>query len=174
MEKLNPVIEESWREILQDEFDQPYFYDLKSFLVQERTKYRIFPPGSRIFNAFNLTPFHKVKVVILGQDPYHGAGQAHGLCFSVQDGIARPPSLINIFRELETDCGIPASLNGNLTKWAEQGVLMQHSPSGRTRPDRTRITAGSGLPTGPSGNSPPVARILCLCSGEISPLPNVP
>ena len=124
MEKLNPVIEESWREILQDEFDQPYFYDLKSFLVQERTKYRIFPPGSRIFNAFNLTPFHKVKVVILGQDPYHGAGQAHGLCFSVQDGIARPPSLINIFRELETDCGIPASLNGNLTKWAEQGVLL--------------------------------------------------
>ncbi|MEI6436517.1 MAG: uracil-DNA glycosylase [Bacteroidota bacterium] len=124
MEKLNPVIEESWKEILKDEFSQSYFHDLKSFLVQEKTKYRIFPPGNLIFNAFNLTPFGNVKVVILGQDPYHGINQAHGLCFSVQDRVPKPPSLINIFKELETDCHIPSPSHGNLAKWALQGVLL--------------------------------------------------
>jgi uracil-DNA glycosylase len=124
MEKLNPAIEASWKEVLQDEFDQDYFHELKSFLVREKAKYRVFPPGNLIFNAFNLTPFDKVKVVFLGQDPYHGAGQAHGLCFSVQEGVPKPPSLMNIFRELETDCGISAPSHGNLTKWAMQGVLL--------------------------------------------------
>jgi len=124
MEKLKPVIEESWLEVLQEEFCQPYFHDLKSFLIQEKSKYLIFPPGNLIFNAFNLTPFNKAKVVVLGQDPYHGAGQAHGLCFSVQDGVPKPPSLINIFKELETDCGIASPVNGNLTNWALQGILL--------------------------------------------------
>ncbi|MCX6277749.1 MAG: uracil-DNA glycosylase [Bacteroidetes bacterium] len=124
MEKLDPVIEESWKEVLKDEFSQSYFHDLKSFLVQEKAKYRIFPPGNLIFNAFNLTPFGKVKVVILGQDPYHGINQAHGLCFSVQESVPKPPSLINIFKELETDCGIPSPSHGNLAKWALQGVLL--------------------------------------------------
>jgi uracil-DNA glycosylase len=124
MEKVNPVIDSSWLEVLKDEFNQDYFLGLKSFLLQERSKYRIFPPGSLIFNAFNLTPFDRVKVVILGQDPYHGNGQAHGLCFSVLDGVPKPPSLINIFKEIESDLGIQSPAHGNLTKWALQGVLL--------------------------------------------------
>lgn len=124
MEKINPVLEESWKRILEQEFNEPYFGILKQFLVEEKNKYRIFPPGSQIFNAFNHTPFEKVRVVILGQDPYHGPGQAHGLCFSVPDGIPKPPSLINIFKELENDLGIPPPASGNLTKWADQGILL--------------------------------------------------
>jgi uracil-DNA glycosylase len=124
MEKVKPVIEASWLEVLNDEFNQSYFSDLKAFLIEEKKKYRIFPPGGFIFNAFNLTPFDAVRVVILGQDPYHGPGQAHGLCFSVQKGIPKPPSLINIFREIESDLGFSLPASGDLTKWALQGVLL--------------------------------------------------
>lgn len=121
---INPVIEESWKQVLSSEFNKDYFYNLKNFLVEERSKYRIFPPGSQIFNAFNHTPFQLVKVVILGQDPYHGPGQAHGLCFSVPEGIAQPPSLVNIFKEINSDLGFPIPNRGNLEKWAKQGVLL--------------------------------------------------
>jgi uracil-DNA glycosylase len=124
MEQIQPAIEESWKSILREEFDKPYFYELKSFLLEEKKNYRIFPPGSLIFNAFNKTPFDKVKVVIIGQDPYHGFGQAHGLCFSVPDGIPQPPSLKNIFKEIEQDLGIKPPRQGNLEKWAAQGVLL--------------------------------------------------
>lgn len=124
MEKINPQIEDSWRKILIEEFEKPYFTDLKAFLIEEKQKYRIFPQGSLIFNAFNHTPFEKVKVVILGQDPYHGAGQAHGLCFSVPVGVKPPPSLKNIFKELHDDLGISVPGHGNLEKWADQGILL--------------------------------------------------
>ena len=124
MEPVKPTIEESWRIILQDEFDKPYFIDLKAFLIEEKKNFRIFPPGSMIFNAFNHTPFDKVKVVFIGQDPYHGFGQAHGLCFSVPEGVAKPPSLVNIFKELHDDLGVPVPVHGNLVKWADQGVLL--------------------------------------------------
>jgi uracil-DNA glycosylase len=124
MEKVNPVIEARWKEVLEDEFDKLYFSELKAFLLEEKKKYRIFPPGKFIFNAFNHTPFEKVKVVLLGQDPYHGLGQAHGLCFSVPDGVPKPPSLINIFKELTDDTGVALPRSGDLTKWADQGVLL--------------------------------------------------
>ena len=124
MTTVNPIIEESWKEILQDEFNAPYFKNLKEFLVEEKKHYTVFPPGNLIFNAFNLTPFDKVKVVILGQDPYHNIHQAHGLCFSVQPGIEHPRSLVNIFKELHDDLGVNIPQNGNLEKWAQQGVLL--------------------------------------------------
>ncbi len=122
--KVSPVIEESWKEVLEDEFNAPYFSELKKFLVEEKKAHTIYPPGSLIFNAFNHTPFPEVKVVLLGQDPYHGPGQAHGLCFSVNKGIAKPPSLQNIFKELHDDLGVPIPPHGNLTSWADQGVLL--------------------------------------------------
>lgn len=124
MEKITPIIHESWKEVLIDEFNKPYFADLKKFLVEEKTRYAVYPPGNLIFNAFNETPFDKVKVVLLGQDPYHGRGQAHGLCFSVPQGIAAPPSLVNIFKEIQTDIGLPVPDHGNLEAWAKQGVLL--------------------------------------------------
>ena len=124
MEKPEPQIEQEWLEVLRTEFAKPYFIELKSFLLEEKKLYRIYPPGNRIFAAFDSAPFSKVKVVILGQDPYHGDGQAHGLCFSVPDGIAIPPSLVNIYKELTTDLGIPLPKSGNLEKWANQGVLL--------------------------------------------------
>ena len=118
-------IEESWKEAMKEEFSKSFFENIVAFLKTEKAlKKTIYPPGSLIFNAFYKTPFDKVKVVILGQDPYHGKGQAHGLCFSVPDGITKPPSLINIFKELQSDLGIPPSVNGNLEKWAEQGVFL--------------------------------------------------
>lgn len=122
--EVNPQIEESWKAVLMDEFRKDYFVKLKEFLVEEKKHYTVYPPGSQIFSAFNLTPFHGVKVVLLGQDPYHGPGQAHGLCFSVPVGIPKPPSLINIFKELNDDLGIPTPNHGNLEKWAKQGVLL--------------------------------------------------
>jgi uracil-DNA glycosylase len=122
--QVNPQIEESWKEVLASEFDNSYFMELKEFLTEEKEKYTVYPPGSKIFNAFQLTPFNQVKVVILGQDPYHGPGQAHGLCFSVPQGIVPPPSLVNIFKEIEKDLGIPIPSAGNLEKWARQGVLL--------------------------------------------------
>jgi uracil-DNA glycosylase len=124
MTNVNPTIEESWKNILANQFNASYFTQLKAFLVAEKSQYQIFPPGPQIFNAFNFTPFDLVKVVLLGQDPYHGPGQAHGLCFSVPDGIAKPPSLQNILKELNSDLGIPVTQIGNLEKWAKQGVLL--------------------------------------------------
>ena len=124
MERINPVIEEKWREILWKEFQSPYFSELKEFLVEEKKQFTIFPPGNLMFNAFQHTPFDHVKAVVLGQDPYHGSGQAHGLCFSVPPGIPKPPSLVNIFKELHADLGIPVPEHGNLEKWADQGVLL--------------------------------------------------
>ena len=124
MEIRKPDIDESWYKVLREQFEAPYFADLKSFLVEEKQHYAVYPPGRLIFNAFNLTPFDKVKVVILGQDPYHGPGQAHGLSFSVPDGVQFPPSLLNIFKELNNDLGIPMAHSGNLEKWAREGVLL--------------------------------------------------
>ena len=124
MAAINPIIEEGWKEVLMEEFQSPYFSSLKEFLVEEKRNYTIYPPGNLIFNAFQHTPFDRVKVVILGQDPYHGKGQAHGLCFSVPQGIPQPPSLVNIFKELHSDLGIPHPAHGNLELWADQGVLL--------------------------------------------------
>lgn len=121
---LDVKIEQSWKALLQEEFDKAYFVELTDFVRAEYKSYRIYPPGSQIFNAFNLCPFDKVKVVIIGQDPYHGPGQAHGLCFSVNDGVPFPPSLRNIFKEVNADTGAPIPQSGNLTRWATQGVLL--------------------------------------------------
>ena len=118
-------IEAGWKEILKAEFTKAYFQQIAAFLKTEKAQGKtIYPPGPLIFNAFDKTPFANVKAVILGQDPYHGPGQAHGLCFSVPDGIPPPPSLINIYKELHTDIGLPIPNTGNLTSWAEQGVLL--------------------------------------------------
>lgn len=117
-------IEESWREHLQQEFDKPYFASLVNFVKSEYSATKVFPPGKLIFNAFNLCPFDQVKVVILGQDPYHDDGQANGLCFSVNDNVQFPPSLQNIFKEISDDLGKPVPTSGDLTRWARQGVLL--------------------------------------------------
>lgn len=118
-------IEASWKEVLQAEFSKQYFQQIVLHLKTEKSQGKvIYPPGSLIFNAFNSTPFDKVKVVILGQDPYHGPGQAHGLCFSVPDGVPPPPSLVNIFKELKVDTGVPIPRHGNLQHWAQQGVFL--------------------------------------------------
>ena len=117
-------IEPSWGEQLAAEFDKPYFAELTQFVRQEYAAGTCYPPGSLIFNAFNTTPFHQVRVVILGQDPYHGPGQAHGLCFSVNDGIPFPPSLQNIFKEVQAETGAPIPASGNLMRWARQGVFL--------------------------------------------------
>lgn len=121
---MNVKIEESWRKHLGGEFVKPYFADLVGFVRSEYATGTCYPPGSLIFNAFNLCPFDSVKVVIIGQDPYHEPGQAHGLSFSVNDGVMFPPSLVNIFKEIELDLGTPMPQSGNLTRWAEQGVLL--------------------------------------------------
>ena len=121
---MNVQIEESWKEALMPEFSKDYFIRLTDFVRKEYHETTVYPPGKLIFNAFNLCPFDKVKVVIIGQDPYHGPGQAHGLCFSVNDGIQPPPSLVNIFKEINNDLGKPIPQSGNLTRWAEQGVLL--------------------------------------------------
>ena len=117
-------IDETWKSKLKDEFDKEYFIRLSEFVKEEYKTKTIFPPGSLIFNAFNLCPFDRVKVVIIGQDPYHGPGQAHGLCFSVRDGVDYPPSLKNIFKEIESDLGYKPASGGDLTRWASQGVLL--------------------------------------------------
>ena len=123
--KMDIKIEASWKEVLKDEFKQTYFEQISHHIKTERSQGKIiYPPGSKIFNAFNTTPVDKVKVVILGQDPYHGPGQAHGLCFSVQNGVPAPPSLLNIFKELQDDIGVPIPNHGNLTHWAQQGVFL--------------------------------------------------
>ena len=122
---MNIRIEESWKEVLREEFDKIYFQHIITFLKAEKASGKIiYPPGSLIFNAFEKTPFPNLKVVILGQDPYHNRGQAHGLSFSVPDGVPKPPSLINIFKELKNDLGLEIPDSGNLEKWASQGVLL--------------------------------------------------
>ena len=121
---MDVKIEPSWKFKLNTEFEKEYFLRLSEFVKEEYRTKTIYPPGSLIFNAFNLCPFQKVKAVIIGQDPYHGPGQAHGLCFSVREGIDFPPSLINIFKEIESDLGIKRPVNGNLERWASQGVLL--------------------------------------------------
>ncbi len=122
---MNVQIEESWKKTLKEEFEKNYFKQIVTFLRAEKSAGKIiYPPGPLIFNAFNKTPFSKVKVVLLGQDPYHGKGQAMGLSFSVPNGIPKPPSLVNIFKELENDLGIPPAISGDLEKWAKQGVLL--------------------------------------------------
>ena len=121
---VNPKIEESWKNVLLEEFQKPYFETLKTFLVEEKKSHTIYPSGQNIFAAFEHTPFENVEVVILGQDPYHGVGQAHGLSFSVQDGVPHPPSLQNIFKELKDDLGCNIPKSGNLTAWAKQGVFL--------------------------------------------------
>jgi uracil-DNA glycosylase len=117
-------IEESWKVRLNNEFEKEYFVKLTEFVKEEYRTKTIFPPGSLIFNAFELCPFHRVKAVIIGQDPYHGPGQAHGLCFSVKDGVEFPPSLKNIFKEIESDLGYKPAGSGDLSRWARQGVLL--------------------------------------------------
>lgn len=122
---MDVKIEQSWKEVLKEEFEKPYFQEIASFLHKEKREGKtIYPPGPLIFNAFELTPFDKVRVVIIGQDPYHGPGQAHGLSFSVPDGIAIPPSLKNIYKEIESDLGIAPRQSGNLEHWAKQGVFL--------------------------------------------------
>jgi uracil-DNA glycosylase len=117
-------IEESWREVLANQFTQPYFRSLVEFVRSEYSNYKVYPPAKLIFSAFDSCPFKQVKVVIIGQDPYHGEGQAHGLCFSVGEEVRSPPSLVNIFKELQADLGKPIAASGNLTRWAVQGVLL--------------------------------------------------
>ena len=117
-------LEPSWLAQLEDAFAEPYMAELKAFLVEEKRRHRVFPPGAEIFNAFDSTPFASVRVVILGQDPYHGEGQAHGLCFSVKPPTPPPPSLRNIYKELHQDLGVPIPAHGDLSHWAAQGVLL--------------------------------------------------
>ncbi len=124
MQKIDPSIHPGWKTVLSDQFEAPYFMELKNFLISEKQKHLVYPPGNLIFNAFDQTPFDEVKVVVIGQDPYHGPGQAHGLCFSVPDGVKPPPSLVNIFKEINSDLGISVPEHGNLEAWAKQGVLL--------------------------------------------------
>jgi uracil-DNA glycosylase len=128
MNEQTIALEESWKSALAAEFENPYMQTLKAFLTaQKASGKRIFPKGSEYFRALNLTPLADVKVVILGQDPYHGPGQAHGLCFSVRPGVRIPPSLVNIYKEMQADLGIPPARHGFLEHWAEQGVLLLNS-----------------------------------------------
>ncbi len=121
---MDVAIETGWKSVLKDEFDKEYFNNLAQFVKEEYKKTTVYPPAGLIFNAFNLCPFSDVRTVIIGQDPYHGPGQAHGLCFSVRDGVGFPPSLINIFKEIELDLGLSRPASGNLERWARQGVLL--------------------------------------------------
>lgn len=121
---MDVKIEDTWKEKLKEEFGKEYFIKLTEFVREEYKSAAVYPPASLIFNSFNLCPFENTKAVIIGQDPYHGPGQAHGLCFSVKEGVAFPPSLINIFKEIEMDLGIKRPSSGNLERWARQGVLM--------------------------------------------------
>jgi uracil-DNA glycosylase len=113
-----------WRKVLAEEFDKPYFKDLQEFVADERRKHTVYPPAEDVFNAFRYTPYQRVKALLLGQDPYHGPGQAHGMCFSVRPGVKPPPSLVNMFKELHTDLGCKVPNNGYLVPWAEQGVML--------------------------------------------------
>lgn len=135
-------IEKSWKEVLKSEFEKPYFLNLVQFVKNEYVYHTCFPPGKEIFSALDQCPFDQVKVVIIGQDPYHGKGQANGMCFSVAEGVAFPPSLMNIFKELETDLGKPLPKNGDLSRWAQQGVLLLNAT----------LTVREGLPGSHQGH----------------------
>ena len=165
-------IEPSWKELLQDEFEKPYFSELIQFVKNEYKTTKIYPPGKLIFNAFDHCPAEQTKVVILGQDPYHGPGQAHGLCFSVPEGIEQPPSLQNIFKEINNDLGKPVPASGNLERWAEQGVLLLNATltvrAHRAGPTRTK--AGRPSPT-PSSESLPRKKNTSFSSFGV-PMPN--
>jgi uracil-DNA glycosylase len=124
---MNVNIEQSWKVRLEDEFEKDYFRQLTDFVREEYMKGPVYPPGKLIFNAFNLCPFDRVKVVLIGQDPYHEPGQAQGLCFSVNDGVPFPPSLVNIFKEIKNDIGTDRPASGNLTRWAQQGILLMNA-----------------------------------------------
>jgi uracil-DNA glycosylase len=124
MKEQSPNMEPSWLEAIGTEFEKPYMVELRGFLVEEMRSHKVYPPGGEMFRAFWKTPFHSVRVVVLGQDPYHGPGQAHGLSFSVPAGVTRPPSLRNIFKELHSDLGLPIPMHGDLSDWAERGVLL--------------------------------------------------
>jgi len=121
---MNVALEPSWKALLTKEFEQPYFQQLAAFVRSEYKQHQCYPKGKHIFSAFDYSPFHSTRVVILGQDPYHGPNQANGLCFSVNDGVPHPPSLVNIFKEIKVDVGVPYPKSGNLERWASQGVLL--------------------------------------------------
>lgn len=147
MPQKKPQLHKSWLEVLGTEFDQPYMQQLRAFLLEEkRRKAVVYPPGSMMFNAFNITPFGKVKVVLLGQDPYHGPNQAHGLCFSVQRGIQPPPSLVNMYKELQQSLGIQPPRHGDLSSWAKQGVLLLNTTLS-VRAGQPKSHAGQGWET---------------------------
>jgi len=126
-EKTNVILEESWKKVLHDEFEKPYWKNLSEFVKEEYLSKKVYPPPRNLFRAFDLCPFDTVKVVIIGQDPYHGAGQANGLSFAVNEGVTVPPSLKNIYKEIEKDIGVTPYLNGDLSRWATQGVLLLNS-----------------------------------------------
>jgi uracil-DNA glycosylase len=126
-QQVTPRLPPCWLKAVGEEFQQPYMHDLRAFLIAERAEHTVFPPMRDLFNAFWHTPLERTRVVILGQDPYHGEGQAHGLCFSVRRGVPPPPSLLNIYRELERTIDIPPARHGDLTSWADQGVLLLNS-----------------------------------------------
>ena len=149
---MDVKIESSWKAQLQEEFDKPYFEQLTQFVRQEYASGTCYPPGRLIFNAFDTTPFNEVRVVILGQDPYHGPGQAHGLCFSVNDGIPFPPSLQNIFKEIQAETGAPIPQSGNLTRWARQGVFLLNTCE--RLPSSTRADTLSSRALTPARSAP--------------------
>ena len=144
MQSIRSQIEESWKIILKDEFQKEYFSTLKLFLIEEKKTHTIYPQSAAIFNAFNLCPINALKVVIIGQDPYHGQGQAHGLSFSVPEGIKPPPSLKNIFKELNTDVNFKIPTHGNLSIWAKQGVLLLNATLTVKKNKRGRTRKGGG------------------------------
>ena len=162
---MNVKIEESWRQHIGEEFDKQYFVDLTNFVKEEYLRTPCYPPGRLIFNAFNLCPFDDVKVVIIGQDPYHEPGQAMGLSFSVPDGITFPPSLINIFKEIQMDLGTPMPATGDLTRWAKQGYF-QESPFLLSSES---AKAGRSLPMLPSRRSARIRSTWCLFFGAVMP-----
>lgn len=141
-----PRLEPTWLAALEPEFRQPYMHTLRTFLAEEKRAWPVYPPGAEIFAAFDLTPLPKVRVVVLGQDPYHGAGQAHGLCFSVRRGVPPPPSLVNIYKELRSDLGVAPARHGELTHWARQGVLLLNATL-TVRADQANSHRGRGWET---------------------------
>ncbi len=165
---MDVQIEPSWKQHLAPEFEKPYFVKLTNFVRQEYRTTTCYPPGKLIFNAFNLCPYDKAKVVIIGQDPYHGPGQAHGLCFSVNDGVPFPPSLQNIFKEIQTDLGTPVPQSGNLTRWAEQGVLLLNATL-TVRAHQAGSHQRKNSPMRPSRHWPRGVNIWFLYFGVLMP-----
>ncbi len=141
---MQPHLPPSWQAVLADEFTKPYFKDLQEFVADERKKHTVYPPEEDVFNAFKYTPYDKAKVLLLGQDPYHGEGQAHGLCFSVRPGVKPPPSLMNMFKELHHDLGCKVPNNGCLIPWAKQGVMLLNAVL-TVRAHEAELAQGQGL-----------------------------